>query len=230
MILQKEMGLVMRNKALFVLFSLAAFLRDAPAQIFSVNAVGYVNTTVQPGFNLIANPLLAEDNSMGALFKNFQGGVPDGLLVYKFVDGNFITMGWSDIMGAFSPDDAAAELLMPGDGVFVFLPDSSSRTLTFVGEVEQGTVCTDIPQGFSLKSSMIPQTIYLDSPGVDFPATPNDIVYLLNPTTHNFEIFQYTLNGWAPFVPLIHVAEAFFLYHPGSPTTWCRTFFVNNPL
>jgi hypothetical protein len=220
----------MKSKALFVLFGLAAFSREAPAQIFSVNAVGYVNTTVEPGFNLVGNPLLAEDNSLGALFKNFQGGVPDGLLVYKFVDGNFIAMSWSDIMGSFAPDDAAAEILLPGDGVFVFLPGGSSRTLTFVGEVEQGTVCTDIPQGFSIKSSMIPQVIYLDSPGVDFPATNNDIVYLLNPITHSYEIFQYTLDQWFPSAPLIEVGQAFFLYHPSPPTTWCRTFSINNPV
>jgi hypothetical protein len=38
-----------------------------------VNAVGYVNTILTPGFNLVSNPLYAADNKIPALFVNIQG-------------------------------------------------------------------------------------------------------------------------------------------------------------
>src|SRR5436190_1553482 len=61
---------------LMALFANALLGTLARAQVFSVNGVGYVNFVVKAGFNLVANPLIAQDNSLGSLFKNFQGGVP----------------------------------------------------------------------------------------------------------------------------------------------------------
>ena len=45
------------------------------AQVFSVNAVGYVNKTIPAnGFAMISNPLKAADNTIDKLF----AGVPAG--------------------------------------------------------------------------------------------------------------------------------------------------------
>src|SRR3954469_19847706 len=106
-----------------LLFGLIVSLQvfTSTAQVFDSNGYGYVNVTLVPGFNLVANPLNAADNSIGALFKNMQGGVPDGTTVYKFVNGNFVAAIYFELLGSFEPADAAAETTGPGEGVFLFL-------------------------------------------------------------------------------------------------------------
>ena len=202
---------------------------SSPAQIFSVNAVGYVNVRVKPGFNLIANPLVAEDNSIGSLFRNFQGGVVPGTTIYKLVNGKFLTATWDDLDNQFIPESTAAELTLPGDGVFVYLPGFEEKVLTFVGEVLQGDVCTQIPGGYSIKSSPIPQT--LDFNALNFPGSPGDKVFRFNPRTGSFQMYQFDEvgNRWPDFMPSIPVGEAFMVLRQGPAIDWCRTFFVNNP-
>jgi hypothetical protein len=224
---------VAKEMKFLFLSALLIFAADgaSQAQVYSVNAVGYVNVLIRPGFNLVANPLIAEDNSIGGLFKNIQAGVPGGTAVYKFTDGQFINATWDDLESKFVPEAAAAEITLPGDGVFLFLPSPSDEVLTFVGEVPQGDVCTQIPHGFSIKSNPVPQTMSLSHPAASFPASPGDVIYVLNNTTGSFNVYQYDElgTGWVPNLPVIEVGHAFFLYHPGPATTWCRTFFINNP-
>lgn len=215
-----------------VLLSLSALtLCVSRAQIFSSNAVGYVNVTLTPGYNMIANPLIAPDNSIGALFQNVQGGVPDGLTVYKLVNGNFIVASYFEVTGTFEPADAAAEITLPGDGVWVFLPSDSNRVLTFVGQIQQGDdVCTDIPHGFSIKSSAIAMTATLEQ--MKFPAFEGDLVYVWISSLRNFNVFQpIPLSNPPSYPPMspIPAGHSFFVYHAGADTTWCRTFFVNVP-
>src|SRR6476469_1020651 len=112
------------------LIAFGAFLTSTHAQIFSPNAVGYVNLVIKPGFNLVANPLTAQDNSIGSLFRNFQGGVPDGLRIFLYVDTRFETVMWEDLDGAFIPESVASEILLPGNGVFLYLPGLKDRVLT----------------------------------------------------------------------------------------------------
>src|SRR5437763_15367210 len=54
----------MRTKTLLLTAAvLAAGLGASVAQtVFSVNAVGYVNVTIKPGYNLICNPLNGSNN------------------------------------------------------------------------------------------------------------------------------------------------------------------------
>jgi hypothetical protein len=55
----------------------------------TTNAVGYVNTTLVPGFTLISNPLFALDNRVGALFGNNNKEWPDGLSVFFMDNGAY---------------------------------------------------------------------------------------------------------------------------------------------
>lgn len=213
-----------KSTVLLSLFALTA--GAARAQVYSSNGVGYVNVTLTPGYNFIANPLLARDNSIGALFANIQGGVPDALSIYKLVNGNFIVASYFEMIGNFEPAEAAAEITLPGDGVWVFLPGSATRVLTFAGEVQQGDICTDIPQGFSIKSNVIPRAETIEH--MNIPHSSNDAVYVWNPPTRNFTVYQFS-DFAIDTSPTIQVAEAFYLYHTGAPTTWCRTFFLNAP-
>jgi hypothetical protein len=196
---------------------------SARSQVFSSNGVGYVNVTLQPGFNMVSNPLLQEDMSIAALFENFQGGVPDGLTVYRFENGGFEIAGY-DMFGGWS-GAAATKTTGPGEGVIVYVPGLANRVLTFVGNVPQGEVCTDIPHGYSIKSNLIPQTTTLDRLAI--PHSPGDVVYTYSAATRSFKMWELD----DPFLPTatIPVGSAFWLYHNGSDTTWCRTFFIANP-
>jgi hypothetical protein len=220
----------MKRKWLLTLVLLPhVLLGNSIAQVFSVNAVGYVNFTLQPGFNLVSNPLIAADNTISSLFENFQGGVPSGLRICKYTGDHFEMCIWEELDEAFIPESVAAEELLPGDGVFVFLPGLADRVLTFVGQVPEGEVCTAIPHGWLIKASVVPQTVSLEQ--MDFPHSPGDMVFVLNRRTQSYTSYQFDGldNTWMPASPVIAVGEAFFVYRAGLATSWCRTFFVNNP-
>jgi hypothetical protein len=201
------------------------------AQVYSVNAVGYVNTTLLPGFNLVSNPL---NNTTGNTIQNLfgtgiQGGVPPGTIVYHFNPDTdqFVTAVFDDIDGVFTPPANAATVIPPGTGVFVYNGGTANATCTFVGEVPQDAASNQqLPQGFSIKGSTVPQEGTL--PALQFPGGPGDIVYEWNPTTdqHQTAVFDDIDNAWTPAPPNIQVGEAFFLFK-ATAATWTRNFKVN---
>jgi len=206
-----------------LLFGLIVSLQvfTSTAQVFDSNGNGYVNVTLVPGFNLVANPLNAPDNSIGALFKNMQGGIPDGTTVYKLINGAFITASYIELTGSFEPADAAAETTGPGEGVFVFLGGSANKVLTFVGQIPQSQICTPLPHGFSIKSNLIPVSQTLDQ--MRLPISPDgDVVYTYNSVGRN-----YSATSYIPFLAAwdsgssIKIGQAFCLYRTGPNTTWC---------
>lgn len=222
----------MRTKALLLAAAAVAAVASSQAQVYSVNAVGYVNTTLKGGFNLISNPLIAANNSIGEVFKNFQGGVIGGTTVYKFVNGNFVAAQWDDLDNKYTPDSAAAETVLPGEGVFVFVPGAADKVLTFVGEVAQGNTTTPLPRGFSIKSSVVPQAVKPDALGAgSIPAADGDVLYRYDAATKGYAAFQFDGldNKFVPDLPVINVGEAFFYFRVGVATDWTRTFSVNNP-
>jgi len=114
----------------------------------------------------------------------------------------------------------------PGEGVFVSNPGSTDLTVTFVGEVAQGTASNvTIPAGFSIRSSAVPQAG--TATDLQFPAANNDRIYKWNNTTGTYDIFNFsTVLGWTPTVPNIDVGQAFFV-RMGAQTAWNRNFSVN---
>jgi len=212
----------MRTKPILLatLLGLAA-VGSASAQVYSVNAVGFVNVTVPTGFSLIANPLNAPVNTLGGVL----GSVPNGTLFYKFVDGAYQI--FSKNFGSWDNPDVT---LAPGEGGFI-RNTGQPYTVTFVGEVMQGdeTVLTvALPQGFSIKSSMVPQELPLstsdESPSLKFPAANGDRIYFFR--SGAYEIYSYSFGQWdAPPIP--KVGESFFV-RKSAATTWTRSFSVNN--
>jgi len=229
----------MRTKALLLAAAFAAAgVATSMAQVYSVNAVGYVNVTVKPGFNLVSNPLTAADNTVNALFKNMGGGVPEGLKVFVYRNG-FKTSQYEPLDDAFLPPENASLTILPGEGVFVFSPATADKTLTFVGEVPQGNLSNPIPTGFSIRASQVPQAVKPDSIGLKAPvAGEGDKYFRYNTTKKGYDSYQYEplddawLGGAAgdpPGLPVLNVGEAFFYFRVGQPVNWTRTFSVNNP-
>jgi hypothetical protein len=224
----------MRTKTLLLTAALSvAGIASSMAQaVYSVNAVGYVNTDLVPGFNLISNPL---DNKTGNTIQNLfgtgvQGTIPDGMVVYYFnpTTDAFISAAYDSIDSAFLPAANANQVVAPGDGVFVFVPGASNVRVTFVGEVPQGAASNQqLVSGFSIKGSTVPQAGTVTQ--LAFPSAPGDIIYEWDPIGDKYvsNSFDDIDQAWLPQVPNIGVGEAFFLFK-NAPATWTRNFSVNN--
>jgi hypothetical protein len=215
----------MRTKTLLVIAALsAAGAVTSMAQVFSVNAVGYVVKTIPAnGLALISNPLRAQNNTIAELFK----GAPDGTTVFKFdpAKGSFDTAVMDPIDGVFL-GDGASKTLLPGEGVFVRNTTGAPISFTFVGEVEQGALSNPIPKGLSIKSSMVPQRGTAKELGL--PGEVGDILYQYNTATQSYDtsVFDPFDLDWLPALKPLEVGEAFFL-NKANAGTWTRTFTVN---
>jgi hypothetical protein len=116
--------------------------------------------------------------------------------------------------------------LVPGEGAFVKIPDTSEPvTVTFVGEVMQGSLSLPLPAGFSIASSQVPQADNLDNLG--FPAVKQDIVYKWDGAGYAPYSVNVITGAWNPEVPMVEVAEAFFV-KKAAAVNWDREFSVND--
>ncbi|MBI3417133.1 MAG: hypothetical protein HY043_17720 [Verrucomicrobia bacterium] len=209
----------MRTKTLLVTAALSAvgLSTTMAQQVFSVNAVGFVNVPLPKGLSLIANPLNAASNAV----KDLLAGVVDGTTVYKY-DGTAFAINTLDL-GDWSD---AAQTLVPGEGAFVRNPGAAT-TITFVGEVMQGALTNPIdgPGKLSIKSSQVPQAGKLAT-DLGFPATDGDTVYQYSNAAGSYAIHTLDLGDWSGGEPVIAVGEAFFV-RKADKSSWNRTFSVN---
>jgi hypothetical protein len=217
----------MRAKTLLLAAVLsAATLATVVAQtpVFSVNAVGYVNVTVPAGkFAILANPLNQPTNSLAAVLPD----VPVNTVVYKYsATAGFSTFtkratGWTGT-------GAAEARLNPGEGFFIRNAGATDMTITFVGEVPQGTdLSIDFGQaGFYLISSIVPQAGKVET-DLKLTAAVNDRIFKYDPATGYLPTVTKRATGWTPGgEPSVNVAEGFF-YQASAPGKWTRSFSVN---
>lgn len=191
----------------------AAGLATSVAQtVYSVNAVGYVNLAIPAGFSIIANPLVASANTIAALFPS----VPENTTIYKFSAPNFSINSFE--FGAWGNP---AQTLVPGEGAFINA--ASAFTNTFVGEVSAGNLTNAIPQGFSIRSSQVPQAGLLTA---DLKYTPaeEDTVYRFNNASRSYSIHSFEFGSWTS-EPNVRVGEGFFM-KKSAAGTWNRTFSI----
>jgi hypothetical protein len=210
----------MNSKTLLLLGAIGAVaMASAEAQVYSVNAVGYVNKTLKPGFNLIANPLNAANNTLAGILP----APAEGTTVYKWTGSTYAISAFE--FGAWS--DATVSLA-PGEGAFVTNPTASDVTVTFVGDVLTGALSNPIPAGFSMRSSQVPQAGGLTSV-LGLPATDGTVVYQFNATTQTYALDSVEFGAWGnsgAAGPSLAVGEAVWISAPAA-TTWTRTFSVN---
>jgi len=222
----------MRTKTL-LLSGVVAALSGASimAQVYSANAVGYVNVSIPGGqFAIVADQLFANGAGQAQYISTAQStgvldqlldGAHNGVEVFKLTNGTFINfiVTPNAVLGQppfWTGANAQTATLNPGEAAYVYNPFTTNITLTFVGTVPQGTALvnplpgsTEWPSGggFSFASSIVPQTGPLDTVfgltnGV---ANPGDIVIILDPTTGTFIPSTASLNGsiftWQPALP-----------------------------
>jgi hypothetical protein len=134
---------------LLVAVTVLVCLNAAPAsaQVYSVNAVGYVDVNLAAGSNLVANPLNAGDNSISNLFR----AVPAGSLYYPqdpASPDSGTTPRFDEAVG-WVPGSAQ---LPGGAGAFLWLPQATR--VSYVGEPWLSTLssCARIPAGESVSA------------------------------------------------------------------------------
>jgi hypothetical protein len=237
----------MRTKTLLLTAALsAAGLATSMAQVYSVNAVGYVNQTVPAGgFAILANPLNGTNNNINTIIPLPHDGSYDGANVYRF---NRATQSYRETMSFVSGPgwlsaDPADETLNPGEGFFIQNIAGVPMPLTFVGEVPQGAALSQSivgGNGFNLASSIVPKGLpigYTGSPNVTlgYPATDGDNCYIFNSNTQQYEeTYAYVDSvGWLHPTdpntdgPVIAPGTGFWMQRAGSSGSWTQSFSVN---
>jgi hypothetical protein len=200
---------------------------DAQA-VFSVNSVGYVNYTFQPGANLFGNPLDATVNDLNTLFPT----APDGTSVRLWHPATQQYLSPSFFVGGAWTMNLA---LLPGTGALLTTP--SLFTNTFVGTVlnADGSAYTGGaiipppafggPNGLHLLSSKIPLAL---------PASPYEAFNLiigrapqagesvarLDAATQTFFTTSFDGLNWDSGVPGLNVGEAAFFTIVPEPGTF----------
>jgi hypothetical protein len=229
---------IMRTKTL-LLSGVVAALSSASlmAQVYSLNAVGYINVTCPPGFSIIANQLNTGNNVITNLIQVDPAGSMDGDTIYKVTAGHYSSL----IADSFNPPyywdgaDPTLTTLNPGEGAFFLNVAATNITFTFVGTVLQGSLTNTLANGFNLVSSLVPQGgnvfsdlgVNLDTTG----ASDGDTVYIMNSGHYASSIVDsYSgpsyLDGNQS--PVVTVGQGFFyLRENASMIQWVRTFNVN---
>jgi len=237
----------MRTKTIILgaaIIAAGALSSMAQSNVFSLNVVGYINTTLTgPGYTMIANQLDSGNN----VFSNFFQVLPSGSQVIKWNTNtaSFNIASRTLVGTGWSPSTAGASTLNPGEACFVKL-SGASRTNTFVGNVMSlaatgGTnpvytvsYTNSLITGYTMMGSTFPITgpIASAAAGLDITNIPTGSqVIKWNPLTQAYQIFSKTAvgTGWNPSVtggPTINVGEGFFLKAASSFTS-VQTFNVN---
>jgi len=217
------------------------------AQVYSLNAVGYINVTIPPGFSMIANQLNTTNNNLSPLLDSqFATGNYDGMEFYKFANGSgfaptLIVDSYSAVLPYIPWDQAAATntTLNPGEAVFVYSPYTTNLNITLVGTVLTGSLTNDYKVGFNMVSSQVPQAGRLDV-DLGMPEVDGDQIYIFNNATTSYEIFtgdQYSTSGqpWdtvsagTNLNPTVSVAQGYWYKAQtgNGPNVWVRNFSVN---
>jgi hypothetical protein len=210
--------------------------------VYSLNAVGYINVTAYPGFNIISCPLIASpNNNIGTLLNNSANQYKKAE-VYQWIPslsnytndeastslatGNGFTNGWQN--GGFIT-------MNPGQSVWFQNPFSSNLVFTFVGTVPSGSLTNSVVNGFNMVSTILPTSgdLVTNTLANLNIATKKDAVYVWDPTIQNYDTFNYSLSGgWEsnglpqdPIVP--NVGEGFWYQTANGPLTWVENFSVN---
>jgi hypothetical protein len=212
----------MRTKILILTAAIGLAGVIAMAQdVYSVNAVGYVNSDLKAGLNLVSNPLT---NQEGNMLTDLFGDLEFGATIFRWAGEGFAdaSINFGEGTG-YTPDFE----LLPGESVFVQI--TADTTVTFVGEVPQGQLTNPLPAGISFRSSIVPQDIDLDDPAIGFPAEFGDTVFTWNNANNGYNDasinFGPDAGGFSPDV-IVPVGEGFVVQKENA-ADWTRQFSVN---
>jgi hypothetical protein len=237
----------MRTKTLAfstVLGALGATSLVAQTNVYSLNAVGYINVSLPPGYSIVTCPLICSpDNTLNTLFPNGNGvntppsGIPyAGATALQFAGGKFTAADIANGVYAYGgwANGGADVTLNPGQAIFFQNPNNTSMAATFVGTVPTGSLTNTIIPGYNLIGSMVPVSGDIANTNTAVGAIANlnvtpgygDSVLFYNPATQQFAnpateggIYSPGWSGGAGAAggPLsTNVAQGFFYYNASA--------------
>jgi hypothetical protein len=219
----------------------------AQTNVYSINAVGYINLTVPPGFSQIGCQLLTTNNTVAGLL-NDASGIYDGCTVYK----------WSNTTGHYSIDNGDSQgtsyangwdnngtiTMNPGEAVWFHNGVGSNLVITFVGTVPQGTNVVALGHGFNMLASPVPFSgdLVTNMGFTNYEANADgSTAYVFNNPAPGHPTGAYTIynvdiaggggsgyNGdWdAPGDPQLNVGQGFW-FNASAAFNWTQVFSIN---
>jgi hypothetical protein len=157
----------MRTKTMLLsalLGTLGSVSAMAQTNVYSLNAVGYINVTLLPGYNIVTCPLIASpDNTIATLLNNtngqYQSGARNVAQVLQFTGGAYSASDEASSGSGTSGWASGGTITMnPGQAVFFFNPGTTNMTATFVGTVPTGSVTNALAPGYNLVGSIVPMS------------------------------------------------------------------------
>jgi len=129
--------------------------------VYSLNAVGYINITVQPGFNIVSSPLISVDtagntNAISNILNNATGAYKKWQF-WGFTPASGYAEAVGNATGWIQGTSPSALTLVPGAAAWLFNPGANPSNITFVGTVPSGTLVNTLTSNsFNLVSSILP--------------------------------------------------------------------------
>jgi hypothetical protein len=207
----------MRTKTLLCAAVLAAGVATSMAQsnVYSLNVVGYYNVDAPAGQKvMIANQLHTTNDVLSNILP---GPFADGT-VFFFYNNGFAASPWDTDANAWSADFA----LPPGTGGF--LQTAVHQTLTFVGEVSQGSLTNKLVRNQKVIRGPIPP-VQQKLSEMNLPAEDGDVAFQYR---NGYVASPYDTDAAAWSLDFTNrVGEAFF-YQKGNGilTNWVVNFTV----
>jgi len=218
----------MKTKSQFLAVALTAVCLEGLLPAGRCQIVGYQTVPIVAGYNFIANPFDATDNTLANVIS--PSAPPLGTTVY-----------WWDVTNqqyaapsVYSPTGWTANLVVP-PGIGFVIGSTSSWALTFSGTLVTGTR-THYYAGankFSLLASCFAVSDALTGPTMTFPGLDGENVFLYDNANQTFsDAFTYYVGyGWfdpdgnvAATGPVINLGHCFFAQNLGPNTNWVQTY------
>jgi hypothetical protein len=212
----------MRTKALLGLAALAVGLSTSVAQnVYSLNVVGYVNVSLQANkAHFLAIPLADINGNYYITNTIVLDDSQDFAEVFQWAGTT-----WSSPATWFAGSWDTP--LVISNGVGFFLLSQANSTLTFVGQVPQGTISYNIPPGVSTLANQIPVT-------TNFPGSTVgnnfDEIFWWNQTGQNWAGPSTFFAGWDYDAtgngPVIGPAQGVFYINTAAAIPFTQNFTV----
>jgi hypothetical protein len=223
----------------------------AQTNVYSLNAVGYVNVTCNPGYTIISVPLIASpDNTIGTLLNNASGVYTgDSVFTYSASAGFILDQAEGSGRGGTTNANGWANngtnVLAPGVGAWFLNAGTSPVTLTFVGTVPSGSLTNTLLTGYTLAGSILPTsgdlasntlttlTNYNEGDSVFAYSNPGGFTIFQSGTGRGQGGFGYSetpggKGDWTstgdPTIP--NVGEGFWYLNSGPTVNWVENFSV----
>lgn len=208
-----------------------SLMAQSSTNVYSLNVVGYINVTIEPGYNIVSCPLISSpDNTLNTLLPN-SSGFYKGWKVFFFSGGTYTQIETGTKAGW---ELGGTNTINPGQAVFVQNTFSTNVTATFVGTVPSGTITNTLTPGFNLVGSVLPASgdLVTNSLTMLTNAVKGDRVYVNDPVTGYSIYTESAKGGFTPSNPTIpNVGEGFFYQNNNgtTPLNWVESFSASNP-